>query len=80
MEPKSYFIIVLKFSNTSPHKQLEDAANILSPYFFMIHFNITYVTTVVSCFHYSDQNNALISHFSVRATCPPISSFLTLVS
>jgi hypothetical protein len=80
MEPKSSSIIVLKFSNTGPHKQLEDSANILTPWFFMMHFNITYVTIAVSCFHYSDQNNALISHMSVHATCPPISPFLTLLS
>jgi hypothetical protein len=51
MEPKSSVIIVLKFSNTGPHTQLDDTVNKLSPYFFMIHFNITYVTTMVSCFH-----------------------------
>ena len=42
-------------------------------------FNIPYVTQVVSCFHYSNQNNALISHFSIRGTSPPISSFLSLL-
>jgi hypothetical protein len=58
MSPESSFIFVLKVSNTGPHTQLDESCQYIITLFLYDNFNIPYVTKVVSCFNYSDQNNA----------------------
>jgi len=79
MQPKSFFNVVPKFSNTGTHTQLDESCQHIIALFLYDSFTIPSVKKVVSCFHYLDQINVLVSHFSLGGTCPPISNFLTLL-
>lgn len=82
MQPKSSFIVVLKFSNTSLHTQLDESYQHIIPLFLHDNFTIPSVTKVVSCFHYVKLMylfNTLISHFFLSGTCPAVTYFLTLL-